>query len=63
MKVGNQGRIQKSLRSVKMRSRAAAVTPGSSVQSSEHQGKVGMCVCVSVYIQDIKVGVVLHLKL
>lgn len=48
-KVGNRGRIQKSLRSVKMRSHIATVTPGSSVQSVNTGGewrRVCVCLCV-----------------
>lgn len=46
-KVGNRGRTQKSLRSVKMRSQIATGTPGSSVQGCEHQGERRyVCVCV-----------------
>ncbi len=51
-KEGNRGRIQKSLRSVKMRSHITTVTPGSSVQSCEHQGgRKHVCVCVCVCAQ------------
>lgn len=56
-KVGKRGRIQRSLRSVKMRSHIAIVTPGSLVQSCEHQGE-GVCVCVDNFV----LGVVLRLQ-
>ena len=59
-KVGNRGRIQKSLRSFKMRSHIATVTPGSSVQSCEHKGE-RWCVCVRVRVcrKYIMLGAVL----
>lgn len=41
---GDLSRIQKSLRSVKMRSHVATKAPGSSVQSCAHQGERDVCV-------------------